>query len=147
MPRVSRLLHTLLILFLVMLISYFITYNTACRAVPIIPAFPFQLGIVATEEEHLPNCMQLRQEDPYPTSGEPLSGKNLCETFTGTKRTDCVYLHPEIFHYIYFKNNPKDSVLGFQEYLSIYSVDKFYKPEKIVIHCNQPITGKYWEMV
>ena len=102
---------------------------------------------VITEEEKLPDCMQLREEDPYPTSGEPLSGKNLCEAFTGTNRTDCVYLHPEIFHYVLFTNNPKDSVLGFREFLSIYSVDKFYKPEKIVIHCSQSITGKYWEMV
>ena len=100
-----------------------------------------------TEEEKLPDCMQLREEDPYPTSGEPLSGKNFCEAFTGTNRTDCVYLHPEIFHYVLFTNNPKDSVLGFREFLSIYSVDKFYKPEKIVIHCNQSITGKYWEIV
>ena len=100
-----------------------------------------------TEDEKLPDCMQLREEDPYPTSGEPLSGKNLCEAFTGTNRTDYVYLHPEIFHYVLFTNNPKDSVLGFREFLSIYSVDKFYKPEKIVIHCSQSITGKYWEMV
>ncbi len=96
----------------------------------------------------LPNCMQLRKEDPYLKTGQNLLGKNLCEAFTGKNRTDCVYRHPEIFHYVFYTRNAKDNVFGFREYLSLFSVDKFYKPEKIVIHCNnQPITGKYWEML
>ncbi len=94
------------------------------------------------------NCMDLRRKEPYPTSGEAPSGKNLCEVYVGTNRTDCVYIHPDIVHYVLFSSKPEDNIIGFREYLSIYSVDKFYKPEKIIIHCNrQPITGKYWELL
>lgn len=94
--------------------------------------------------------MNSRAKEPYPNTSEPLSDKNLCKAFTGTNRKDCVYVHPEIVHYVLFTDKLKDNVtvLGFREFLSIFSVDKFYKPKKIVIHCNhQPITGKYWDLL
>ncbi len=61
----------------------------------------------------LPNCMHIRKEDPYPTSGEHLLGNNLCKAFTGKSRTDCVYRHPEIVNYILLTNDIKDNFLGF----------------------------------
>ncbi len=38
--------------------------------------------------------------------------------------------------------------MSFKEYVSIVSVDKFYKPDKIIIHCNNvTIDGPYWQHV
>ena len=94
----------------------------------------------------LPDCMELRKTKPYPSQGTYIKGKDLCATFQGTSRTDCVYNHPEVFNFVLFTDNPDKSVLDFRAYLAIYSVHKFYKPDKVVIHCNNEIKSNiYWE--
>ena len=73
--------------------------------------------------------------------------KNLCKIHTGTTRTDCVYRHPNVVHYVKFSSPPEKNVLSFRDYLSIFSVNRFYKPDKIIIFCNDiNITGRYWEL-
>lgn len=75
---------------------------------------------------------------------------DLCEIFQGryynvTKQ--CKYYHPNTVHYIKYsgKSNP---VLKFKEFISIVSVDKFYKPDKIVIHAdNVHLSGPYWDRI
>ena len=72
------------------------------------------------EDNTLPDCMELRKKDPYPTEGTPAKGRNLCKAYsTGTNRTDCVYKHPEVFNYVLLTKLPCESVLNFREYLSI----------------------------
>ena len=98
------------------------------------------------EKDVLPDCMELRKTKPYPSQGTHIKGSDLCAAFQGTSRTDCVYNHPEVFNFVLFTDNPDKSVLDFQSYLAIYSVHKFYKPDKVVIHCNNEIRSNvYWE--
>ncbi len=95
----------------------------------------------------LPDCIDVRKNNPYPSSGSPIpKGKNLCNSFQGTSRTDCAYRHPEVFNFVLFSGTASNSVLHFREYLAIYSVHKFYKPDKIIIHCNYEIqSNAYWK--
>ena len=71
---------------------------------------------------------------------------NLCEFYQEhSSNSNHDYQHPNIIHYVKLSRTPNQNVLTFQEYISILSAHKFYKPVKIVIHCNrQPITGPYW---
>ena len=70
---------------------------------------------------------------------------DLCEVMTG-RNDGCFYKHPEVAHFVKFTAS-QDTELTFQEFISILSVHRFYKPEKIVIHTNaQCIIGKYWTL-
>ncbi len=92
------------------------------------------------------DCMEVRKTQPYPLQGTSMKGRDLCAVFQGTSRTDCVYNHPEVFNFVIFTDHPDQSVLDFRAYLAIYSVHRFYKPDKVVIHCNYEIRSNiYWE--
>ena len=53
------------------------------------------------------------------------------------------FIVPNYVHYIWYSNKRKE--LMFQEYLSVLSVHKFQKPEKIFFHTNFSPNGVYWE--
>ena len=70
---------------------------------------------------------------------------DLCEVMTG-RNDGCIYKHPEIVHFVKFTNS-LDSELTFQDFLSVLSVHKFYKPENIIIHSNaKHFNGTYWNL-
>ena len=57
------------------------------------------------------------------------------------------YSHPSIVHFAKFVKKPSEPVpLKFLEYMSMLSVYKIIKPEKIWIHSNGQINGKYWTL-
>ena len=57
----------------------------------------------------IPDCMELRKNDPYPTKGTRVEGHDLCKAYsTGTNRTDCVYKHPEVVNYVIFTESPRN---------------------------------------
>ena len=57
------------------------------------------------------------------------------------------YRHPSIVHFAKFVKKPSEPVsLKFLEYMSMLSVYKIMKPEKIWIHSNGQINGKYWTL-
>ena len=73
---------------------------------------------------------------------------NLCKHYQHINTSSQEYHHPEIIHYVKLTRTPDQNILTFQEYVSILSAHKFYKPQKIIIHCNrQPFTGPYWDRV
>ncbi len=77
-------------------------------------------------------------------------GSNLCDAFQGRQinsdSSQCVYRHPNTVHYIKFSKENWTNQLTFREYVSILSVDKFYKPDEIIIHSNNvTIDGSFWE--
>ena len=58
------------------------------------------------------------------------------------------YRHPLIVHYAKFHRTPNGKFsITFLEYLSILSVHKFLRPEKIMIHSNARFEGKYWSFI
>lgn len=78
---------------------------------------------------------------------EDKSTCNLCQNFQGRLQHDmCSYQHPNVVHYVKLALSLTTKFqLTFQEFVSIVSVDKFFKPDKIVIHTNnRNITGSYW---
>ena len=83
----------------------------------------------------------------------PLSfyGKDLCLLYDRKPeyyRDKKLYEHPNIVHYIKLSQSERaiHTDLLLLDYVSILSVDRYYKPDKIVIHCNRQPTGKYWKM-
>ena len=91
------------------------------------------------------DCMGLNRVE---NSSQYQKVTDLCKIFTGTTRTDCIYKHPNVVKYVKFtSNHSKENTLSFRDYLSIYSVDRFYKPDRIIIYCDlDNFTGKYWEL-
>ena len=74
---------------------------------------------------------------------------DLCSTNITRNRTTVLYeyKHPNVVYYVKF-SEPEISQMSitFQEYVSIISVDRFYKPDKIVILCNViNFSGLYWD--
>ncbi len=101
-------------------------------------------------EETLPDCMSDKALDKYRGSSNSkgrIKDCHLCEHYKGRLLSQyCNYRHPNIVHYVKLSKPNAKNKLTFQEFVSILSVDKFYKPDEIVIHCNDPIiTGGYWE--
>ncbi len=84
-----------------------------------------------------------------PTLIQLKSGSNLCDAFQGRQISDssqCVYRHPNTVHYMKLSGQNWKNQLTFREYVSILSVDKFYKPDEIIIHSNNvTIDGSFWE--
>lgn len=94
----------------------------------------------------LPDCMTIAYSKSDWKNTQLSKEANLCQAFKGRTARDCVYNHTNVIHYMKLMQKLNLTDLTFQEYISILSVNKFYKPEKIVIHCNrQHITGPYWE--
>lgn len=83
----------------------------------------------------------------------PLSfyGKDLCLLYDRKPeyyKDKKLYQHPNVVHYIKLSKSERaiHTDLILLDYVSILSIDKYYKPDKVVIHCNRQPTGKYWEM-
>ncbi len=80
----------------------------------------------------------------------PHYGKDLCLQFNNKhhqKKTKRIYRHPNIVHYVKMASNKgTDAELKLLDYVSILSVDKNYKPDKIVIHSNRKLTGELWKL-
>ncbi len=75
-------------------------------------------------------------------------GDDLCLLYgkqnTTTSRK---YQHPNIVHYVKMAGKKEtDTELKLLDYVSILSVDKNYKPDKIVIHSNKNVTGELWKL-
>ena len=94
------------------------------------------------------NCMSAKFAS---TKGSSLDeGKiekcNLCSVYNGRIRSNqCEYKHPDIVNYVKF-TNASSTNLSFEEFVSIISVDRFYKPDKIVIFSNTlNFSGFYWD--
>ncbi len=115
--------------------------NVQCKSNPPKP-------IAHKENFDKPDCM-LEQFQSTRGSSQiegRISNCNLCEHYHGRLHNNCVYKHPNTVHYVKLSNKNSKNDLSFREFLSILSVDKFYEPDEIVIHCNnQVITGPYWE--
>ncbi len=80
----------------------------------------------------------------------PLSyyGDDLCLLY-GKQNTTTTrkYQHPNIVHYVKIAGDEEtDTELKLLDYVSILSVDKNYKPDKIVIHSNKNVTGELWKL-
>ncbi len=124
-------------------------YRQRIKPVPDLPCKLYtHKTIVDKKDAHKPNCM-LEQFQSTRGSSQ-MEGRiedcNLCDHYHGRLHNNCVYKHPNIVHYVKLSNKNSKNELSFQEFLSIVSVDKFYEPDEIVIHCNnQVITGPYWE--
>ena len=57
------------------------------------------------------------------------------------------YHHPSIVHFAKFIDKVNEPIpLNFLEYMSMLSVYKIMKPEKIWVHSNGQINGKYWNL-
>ena len=57
------------------------------------------------------------------------------------------YHHPSILHFAKFNGKDNEAKpLKFLEYMSMLSVYKIMKPEKIWVHSNGKINGKYWNL-
>lgn len=59
--------------------------------------------------------------------------------------TDAEFPVPNIAHYIWYNTDP--APLQFHHMLSVLSVHKIMKPEKIYFHTNIEPTGPYWEQI
>ena len=57
--------------------------------------------------------------------------------------TSVPYLHPNIVHYVMLSATPRYQLI-FRDYMSMLSVYKFLKPEKIILHTNTDVVGAYW---
>jgi hypothetical protein len=62
-------------------------------------------------------------------------------------QTSLIYHHPSIVHYVKLSQNDRDISLTFREYLSMMSVYKLLKPERILVHSNVNINGDRWNQV
>ena len=60
------------------------------------------------------------------------------------QRAPTVYNHPPLVHYAKFASG-KMTTLNYMEYMSMLSAYKFLKPERILIHTDVEIHGKYWD--
>ncbi len=75
-------------------------------------------------------------------------GNDLCLLYNKPKTTTQRYKHPNIVHYVKIAGDKEtDTELKLLDYVSILSVDKYYKPDKIVIHSNKNVTGDIWSLV
>ena len=96
----------------------------------------------------MPDCMAFNRTESG-SSQHHNKITNLCKVFNGTTRTYCIYKHPNVVKYVKFATNlsAEEITLSFRDYLSIHSVNRFYKPDKIIIYSNHDdITGKYWKL-
>ena len=55
--------------------------------------------------------------------------------------------HPTVIHYAKLTMPGEAVSLSFMDYMSMMSVYKFLKPEKIFIHAYDDIVGKYWQLI
>ena len=70
-----------------------------------------------------------------------------CSTKHNRGKTKKIYQHPNVVHYVKMaRNKETDTELKLLDYVSILSVDKNYKPDKIVIHSNKKLTGELWKL-
>ncbi len=70
---------------------------------------------------------------------------DLCDVMTG-RHNGYHYDHPDIVHYVKFTDKDVEEIT-FQEFVSILSMHKFYRPSKIKIHSNaKKFSGKYWNL-
>ena len=79
----------------------------------------------------------------------PHYGDDLCLLYDRKKyhyEDKQFYQHPNIVHYVKISDKERDTELRLLDYTSILSVDRFYKPAKIVIHSNRNVTGRLWEL-
>ena len=60
--------------------------------------------------------------------------------------TGRVYHHPPIAHYAQLTRDNKMVSLSFRDYISVLSVYRFLRPERIIFHTYTDMTGKYWDM-
>ena len=60
-----------------------------------------------------------------------------------------VYYHPSIVHYAKLAKSMKslEMRLNFREYMSVLSVYKFLKPERLVFHTYTGFSGNYWDKI
>ena len=58
-------------------------------------------------------------------------------------QTATVYHHPPIVHYAWFGS---DINIDFMQYVAMLSAYRFLKPERIIVHSNANIGGKYWDL-
>ena len=59
-----------------------------------------------------------------------------------------VYYHPSIVHYAKLtKSGYLEMRLNFREYMSVLSVYKFLKPERLVFHTYTGFSGNYWDKI
>lgn len=62
-----------------------------------------------------------------------------------TWNSDKVYLHPPIIHYVKLTNGGGSVELSLRDYMAMMSAYKFLRPEKIFIHSNAKVVGKYFD--
>ena len=64
-----------------------------------------------------------------------------------TSRSETVYYHPPIVHYVKLSTSRSTSAvqLSLRDYLAMMSAYKFLRPEKIFIHSNVKVNGKYFD--
>ena len=60
--------------------------------------------------------------------------------------TGRVYHHPPIAHYAKLTRDNKMVSLSFRDFMSVLSVYKLLRPERIIFHTYTDMTGKYWDM-
>ena len=58
-------------------------------------------------------------------------------------QTSAVYHHPPIVHYALFGTGVN---IDFMRYVAMLSAYRFLKPERIIVHSNVNIGGKYWDL-
>ena len=63
------------------------------------------------------------------------------------KEHNTTYEHPSIVQYAKLRNESSSVSLTFMEYMSMMSVHKLLRPERILIHSYTSITGTYWDLV
>ena len=61
------------------------------------------------------------------------------------QRAPTVYHHPPLVHYVRFGQSSTIS-LSYMDYMAMMSAYKFAKPERIIIHSDSDIQGKYWDL-
>ncbi len=77
-------------------------------------------------------------------------GNDLCLLFNkqnSYNQSTIKYEHPNVVHYVKIADKESDTELQLLDYVSILSVTKYYKPDKIVLHSNRNITGDIWRLV
>ena len=99
-----------------------------------------------TQTQSTPVSIAASIQRVYPL---PQYGSDLCLLYDRKKdyyEQKEFYFHPNTVHYVKISDKETDTELKLLDYTSIFSVDRFYKPDKIVIHSNRNVTGTFWEL-
>ena len=114
----------------------------------------YQVGRVADTEGPMKLSQHGDHVTPTMITDNSSTNESFMETNPGCKRkvlfyyrpqrAPKVYHHPPLVHYVKFGQGAQS--LSYMDYMAMMSAYKFAKPERIIIHSDVDIQGKYWDL-